>query len=133
MENDGPKLSLVAPLAAPDADAPSSAALETGVVITDAKGRHFKLKQPSLLQESHLMRALGEHSSNAAYVGAYVMPAAMVIEMDGVELEFPQTPRMVDAAIQRLGREGMAAVMAHLLAIAEVEKSREGAPGDLKK
>jgi uncharacterized protein (UPF0218 family) len=85
-------------------------------VVTDSTGRRLTIRQPNLLDESRLVRTMGEAALNAAYMTMYVMPAAMVVAIDGEEdmCPFPVTERMVEAAIHRLGRPGMAAVMKHI-------------------
>lgn len=72
------------------------------------------IKQPSILQESRLVRAMGEGAMNAAYMTGYVLPAAMVVEVDGEAVPFPLTELQVDAAIQRVGRAGLSAVMQYI-------------------
>jgi hypothetical protein len=108
--------------------APSTApvAVKDGMVeITDSLGRVLQLKDPDILTESRLIRAMGDASSNMAYMMGYVLPAAMVVAMNGEELPFPMTEREVDASIKRLGREGLAAVMQHQMTKASEKKQDE--------
>jgi len=85
--------------------------------VKDKKGRMLKVVEPDILAESRLMRMVGpEAALNPAYMRLYVMPAVSVIEIDGVEMDFPMTQREVDAAIERLGHEGINAVVAHIAA-----------------
>ena len=91
-----------------------SAALTEGVVIADSKGRRLKLKRPTILQESRLVRALGEFAENPTYLNAYALPCAMVVEIDGEAIIFPTSQLTVDGAIQRVGREGMTAVIEYI-------------------
>jgi hypothetical protein len=98
------------------------------VEIVDSLGRKLKVKEPSILQESRLVRAMGgDASMNTGYMMGYVMPAAMVIEIDGEAQAFPATELQVDSAIQRLGREGLAAVMSHFTEQAQVAQDRAAA------
>jgi DNA-binding transcriptional LysR family regulator len=81
-------------------------------IVTDAKGRVLKVVEPDVLAESRLMRMVGpEAALNPAYMRLYVMPAVSVVEIDGEEMGFPLTQREVDAAISRLGHEGINAVL----------------------
>jgi hypothetical protein len=82
-------------------------------VITDAKGRKLVLRPLRVLDQVRLLRAMGpEQSGNAPYVNI-VQAAAGVSEVDGVPLPFPRDERMIDAAIDRLGDDGMMAVALH--------------------
>ena len=83
-------------------------------VVVDARGRKLKLSEPDVLQESRLVKAMGDAAMNAAYMATYVMSAAMVVEIDGEKLPFPMNQLQVDAAITRMGRDGLSAVMTHL-------------------
>lgn len=83
-------------------------------LVTDSKGRVLKVVEPDVLAESRLMRMVGaEAALNPAYMRLYVMPAVSVVEIDAEEMPFPMSQREVDAAIQRLGHEGINAVLAH--------------------
>lgn len=83
-----------------------------GAVIKDARGRTLVLREVDFLDESRLVRALGSDASlNAIYMHGYVMPAAMVASIDGEDCILPMSPLEIDAAIQRLGREGNSAVL----------------------
>jgi len=96
--------------------APTAPSKPETVVVTDSTGRRLTIRQPSLLDESRLVRCMGDAAMNAAYMTMYVMPAAMVVAIDGDEdmCPFPSSLLQVDAAIHRLGRHGMAAVMKHI-------------------
>lgn len=94
-------------------------------VVIDAKGRRLRIKEPDILQESRMVKAMGDAAANFAYMTSYVHTAAMVVEIDGEPMPFPMSERQVDAAIVRLGREGLMAVMAFLTKKAEqMEKAR---------
>jgi hypothetical protein len=84
-------------------------------VVTDSRGRRLKIKRPDILQESRLVKTMGEASTNQAYMTGYVLPAAMVVEIDGEAVQFPNSQREVDASITRLGREGIEAVLNHFI------------------
>lgn len=84
-------------------------------LVTDSKGRILKVVEPDVLAESRLMRSVGpEAALNPAYMRLYVMPAVSVVEIDGEEMPVPTTQREIDAAISRLGHEGINAVVAHI-------------------
>jgi hypothetical protein len=89
-------------------------------VVIDARGRRLVIEEPDFLTESRIMRAIGDASSNQHYVLAYVMPAVMVVEIDGTKVPPPVTNQQVEAAITRVGREGMLAVLGHIEAKAKV-------------
>lgn len=94
--------------------------------VVDSLGRRLKIRRPDILQESRLVRVMGDASTNAAYMTGYVMPAVMVSSIDDEDLPFPATEREVEAAIKRLGREGMSAVMQFIVAEAQ-QNSEEAA------
>ncbi|MCM2537993.1 hypothetical protein [Burkholderia glumae] len=88
-------------------------------VVVDSLGRRLKIEEPDFLTESRIMRAIGDASSNQHYVLAYVMPAVMVVEIDGVSIARPSTNQQIEAAISRVGREGMMAVLGYIEAKAK--------------
>lgn len=116
------KVTINKPGPAPAAEAAAEAALPDNVVI-DSRGRRLVIEDPDFLTESRIMRALGEGSLNTGYVMGYVMPAVRVVEIDGARLPYPTNLQQIEAAINRLGREGAAAVLARDAAM--MEKTRE--------
>jgi hypothetical protein len=80
------------------------------VVITDAKGRKLTLKKPGVLAEYDLIEALGETAQNSTYVGM-VLPLIYVTAIDGEDASPPISKPQVRALIQRLGDDGVKAVM----------------------
>lgn len=100
-------------------------------VITDRIGRKLKIAEPSILAEARLVRAMGDGANNQAFMVGYVLPACMVTSIDGTDLDFPMTEAQVDAAIKIVGREGIAAVMAHV--VSSSKESRGEDAGDIKK
>ncbi len=92
----------------------SPKAPEAAVSVIDADGRRLSIREPSILMESRLVRAMGEAASNSVYMTGYVLPAAMVVAINGEDLQFPMTEREVEAAINVVGRSGLAAVMQHM-------------------
>lgn len=98
-------------------------------VVVDAKGRRLIIEQPDFLTESRIMRALGDASANQHYVLAYVMPAVMVTEIDGVKVPFPTTMQQIEGAITRVGRDGMVAVLGHIEAQAKAAQEQQQEAG----
>lgn len=81
------------------------------VIITDDKGRSIKLKKPGVLAQYRLIEVLGDSAKNEVYMGM-VMPLIFVAEIDGEAVFSPAKKSEVEALIQRLDEEGIAAVMA---------------------
>lgn len=99
--------------AAGDAPAPETPPKADNIVV-DAKGRTLKLGELDVLAESRLIRLIGgEAAMNQPYMRLYVMPAVSVVEIDAEPMPLPQTQREIDAAISRLGHEGINAVIEH--------------------
>ena len=96
--------------------------------IKDAKGRVLVVSELSVLQQTRLLRAVGPaQSSNQPYFHM-VECAAMVQEIDGTPTPVLTNERQIDAAIERLGDEGMAAVMVYRMKrVQEAMKAAEDA------
>lgn len=108
-------MSVKVTLKQPGGSPPSGPTDSEAAEVTDSLGRKLTIKEPDILQEARLSRVVGaDASTNIGYMLGYVMPAAMVTAIDGDDLIFPMTEREIDAAIKRLGRPGIGAVMAHL-------------------
>jgi len=106
---------------APDSTNPVSG---QPVVLTDSLGRQLKIKPIDVLYESQLVRMLGtEVATNPSYMMGFVYPATSVYEIDGVPCPRPNSQQEVDDAIQRLGREGFAALLVHMQS--ELEKIQQ--------
>ena len=96
-------------------DEPAAAPVADVNVVVDGRGRRIRVRELDELTESRLVRDIGhEAASNLMYITGYVMPAAVVAEIDGEPFAIPRNQLQIDAAIKALGREGMAAVRAHL-------------------
>lgn len=79
--------------------------------ITDAKGRVLTLRKIGVVEQLRMLRAIGpDQSANYNYVHL-VECIIMVSEIDGVPLPAPTSERQIDANAQRLGDDGVAAVM----------------------
>ncbi|WP_411882554.1 hypothetical protein [Polaromonas sp. YR568] len=113
--------------ATPDTTNPASG---QGVVLTDSLGRELKIKPIGVLYESQLVRMLGtEVATNPSYMMGFVYPATSVYEIDGVPCPRPSSQHEVDQAIQRLGREGFAALLVHMQTeLEKIQKMVENNP-----
>lgn len=88
------------------------AAAQSTVEVKDSTGRTITLKKPPVLAQYQIIKALGgEVSQNQVYVGM-VLPLLYVAAIDGVAVNPLRTDLQVDALIQRLEEEGIAAVIA---------------------
>jgi hypothetical protein len=113
--------------ATPDTTSPASG---QPVVLTDSLGRELKIKPIDVLYESQLVRMLGtEVATNPSYMMGFVYPATSVYEIDGVPCPRPSSQHEVDEAIQRLGREGFAALLVHMQSeLEKIQKMVENNP-----
>ena len=82
--------------------------------VTDANGRVIKVRKMTVLDQVRVLRAIGPaQSSNQAYVNIVTM-AVSVSEIDGVPCPMPSSEIQIDAAIERIGDDGFAALMADM-------------------
>ncbi len=82
--------------------------------ITDAGGRRLVLRTLTALDRLRLFTAAGPHlAQNQPWLGMAVL-ACSVAAIDDVPLPLPATEALIEAAVQRLGDEGIAAVAAAL-------------------
>jgi hypothetical protein len=99
------------------ASAPASqqvqAAAAAEVLVEDARKRIITLKRPGILAQYRMVEILGESAGNQTYLGM-VMPLIFVAAIDSDPVRMPNNKREVDALIERLGEEGVAAVMVGL-------------------
>ncbi len=78
--------------------------------ITDAAGRRLVLRTLTALDRLRLFKAAGPHlAQNQPWLGMAVL-ACSVAAIDDVPLPLPATEALIEAAVQRLGDEGIAAV-----------------------
>jgi hypothetical protein len=85
-------------------------------VLTDAKGRKLTLRNLTVLEQARLFKAAGSDAAmNQPYMNI-VQAAVAVAMIDDVPYPMPRNEHTIEAAIGRLGDEGIAAVMAHQLA-----------------
>lgn len=84
--------------------------------VKDKAGRVLELRRVGVLEQLRLFKALGpELSENRAYVGLARVAAAVAM-VDGVPLPFPAHEAGIEAALERLGEDGVEAVGQALLA-----------------
>lgn len=86
------------------------------VVIEDSRGRKLTVKEPEFLMEARVAKICGDASTNVGYMYAYVFPAVWVVKIDDNPVPFPGTMLELEALISRVGRDGAAAVIAHMSA-----------------
>lgn len=84
---------------------------QTEQTVTDALGRVIKLRKPGVLAQYRIVDAMGASASNQAYM-AMVLPLLFVSAINADPVPPLGTKREVEALIQRLDDEGVAAVMA---------------------
>jgi hypothetical protein len=78
--------------------------------VTDLRGRRIELRPVGVLAQLRLFKVLGpELSENGAYVGLARLAAA-VSAIDGVPVPFPANEAGIEAALERLGDDGVDAV-----------------------
>lgn len=80
------------------------------VTVTDAGGRVITLKKPGVLAQYRLIEILADSAKNEVYMGM-VLPLIYVSAIDGDAVMQPSSKREVEALIQRLDEDGIAAVM----------------------
>jgi len=79
-------------------------------IVHDTKGRAIELKKPGVLAQFRLIEALGDSAKNEVYT-RMVLPLIYVASIDG-DLVAPATRKSeIEALIQRLDEEGIAAVV----------------------
>lgn len=80
--------------------------------VTDAAGRKLGLRRLSALDKLRLLKAAGPGlAQNEPWLGM-AMLAASVAEIDGVPVPLPGNEAQIEAAVGRLGDDGIAAVAA---------------------
>jgi hypothetical protein len=102
-----------APSPAPAHSGPHSVTPAPGEII-DSLGRRLKLREISLLQELDLMAAVGDAKSMNRPWMFNCLLSCRVAEIDGNPVPFPSNEVGLRGAVQRVGREGVAAVLAYL-------------------
>lgn len=85
-------------------------AAKAETTVTDALGRTITLKKPGVLAQYRLIEALGSSASNDRYV-SMVLPLIYVSAIDGDAVLSLTRKSEIEALVQRLAEEGIAAVM----------------------
>lgn len=97
-------------------DTPSSRIVAAANAVSDIRtgeGRSVKVRKLGALDRARLFKAIGAaNATNAPYFG-YAILAASVTEVDGVPMPFPTKDAQIEAAIDRLGDDGLDAVAEH--------------------
>ena len=94
--------------------------------VVDTRGRLLLLRRLSVLDRLRLYEAAGaELSRNDRWLGLAVL-AASVAAIDGVPVPMPASKAGIEAAVQRLDEEGLAAVAAGLTPEQPLDKALAG-------
>jgi hypothetical protein len=105
--SDGVKLTMNT---APTPSQQAVASASQTYVVVDSRARRITLKKPGVLQQFKLVEALGEVAENRVYM-RMVLPLLYVSDIDGEAVVTLMRKSEVEALIQRLGDEGLEAVM----------------------
>lgn len=81
------------------------------VSVTDERGRVIKLKKPGVLAQYRLVEILADSARNEVYMGM-VLPLIYVVSIDDEPVFQPSRKSEVEALIQQLDEDGIAAIMA---------------------
>lgn len=85
-------------------------AANAATTCTDARSRVIRLKKPGILAQYRLIEALGDTAKNEVYM-SMVLPLIFVTAIDEDTVHLPTSKPQLEALIQRLDEEGIAAVM----------------------
>jgi hypothetical protein len=91
---------------------PAAAAALKGaeVKVKDARGRQITLKKPSVLAQYRIVEVAGASAENEVYM-SMVLPIVFVTSIDEEFVLQPTSKLQLEALIQRLDEDGIAAVM----------------------
>lgn len=104
------------------------------VTVTDALGRVIVFGKPPILQQSRIVRAVGaEVAQNQAYMVQFVIPASWAKTIDGDPMKQPASLLEIEANIQRLGEEGIAAILDKIQEFGLAFQGEEEAKAAVKK
>lgn len=96
-----------------DGETPSQQVIRSATAehsVKDARGRTITLKKPGILTQYRLVEMMGESAANETYMNM-VLPVLFVSAIDGEAVMTPNSKREVEALIQRLDEDGIAAVV----------------------
>ncbi len=94
-------------------ESPSQAAVTAAADVkfqVDAKGRRIGVVKPSALMRYRLLKILGAENAKNEMVLGNAMLAFLVREINGEQIMAPNSDRQIEALIDRLDDEGLAAV-----------------------
>lgn len=84
-------------------------------VLTDSLGRKISVRRPGVLGQFHLVEIVGpELARNPVYLNM-TMPVLWVVDIDGEPLHEPASKLELEAALQRLGEEGLDVLMTYVI------------------
>jgi len=98
--------------------------------VKDKNGRTIGIRQLTVLQEMRLLKILGEFNSSYFNLCAQL---ARVAEINGEVVHVPNSEREIEMVGQRLGREGLAALMEAITQPVEADNDDERSKEQLKK
>jgi hypothetical protein len=93
-------------------ETPSETVVKAAVketMVTDPLGRVITLRKPPVLAQFRLIEVLGDTAENKVYT-AMALPLIYVVAIDDDPVHQPSSKRELEALIQRLDEEGIAAV-----------------------
>lgn len=83
-------------------------------LVTDTQGRRLELRKLTALEKLRLFKAAGPHlAQNQPWLGMAVL-ACSVAAIDEVPVPMPANEALIEALVQRLGDDGIAAIAAAL-------------------
>jgi ABC-type Fe3+-hydroxamate transport system substrate-binding protein len=106
----------------PAAPSTSTAAESDTRTVKDAKGRAITVRRLSVLEEMRLLKVLGEHNSSYYSLCSQI---ARVSAIDSEKIFMPNSEREIETLGQRLGHEGIAALMEAISAPNESDEAKD--------
>lgn len=106
---------------------PSEQILENeydGKLIEDSKGRILTLRKPNILDTYDLMSALGDDAKSQACM-QMAMKVLYVAKIDDVLIQSPKSYAEFRATLQRIGSEGIVALMDFMTSFEETPSEKE--------
>lgn len=87
------------------------------------------LKKPGILAQYRIVEVVGDSAKNQVYMNM-IMPVLWVAEINGEPQPQPSTKRELEALIQRLGEDGIGALMRRFTPTEEGESENAAVSGD---
>jgi hypothetical protein len=88
-------------------------AAANAVEFVQAGDMRIGIKRPGVLQQFRVVEILGDSAKNETYMNM-LAPILWVSEIDGEPEAPPTTKREIESRIQRLGEEGISAIIRHM-------------------